>query len=654
MNALTARRPRAAWWTASAVLAGLVACGGSGSGSDDGPGPSVTLMADSASTPWRSGSIAFQLSPPMAPGDQMRCRIDQLPEADCATGSGGGRAAYQDLAPGPHTLQVSVGPPGAMTSRSVTWQLITPDVVVYGATPAGITAALAAARAGRDVVLAEPSRRLGGMMTGGLAKTDVGDAPVKPIGGIAAEFFERARQRERETGACATDSQCPSPYDFEPHVAGEVFSALLREQPRISVQRELPFLSVRKDGTRITGLTTARGELTARVFIDASYEGDLMAAGGVAFTLAREPRLRGDDVPPGDIESNAGFGQLALPYGLNVDPYRVPGQPSSGLIAFVEPAPLTWPPLGAADDRLMAYNYRLCVTDDPNNRIPFDRPVDFDPALYEGSARVAVAMAADGRKPLDELYFNPYRTVGSRTSGYYKYDLNGGSVFSTDMSALGWNQAYPLADSAGRRNIEAAYRRYIEGLLYFWRTDPRFGALNAKVARFGRCADEFVDNDHWPTQLYVREARRMLGEYVMNENDVMVNGRRPVLEDSIAMGGYVLDSHLRRITVARIKGADRVVSEGFRIVRHAGDPRYRIAYRSLLPRRGQADNLLDPVTLSATSMAYSSIRMEPTLMALGQAAGTAAAMAVEQSVALHDLDVPALQRRLEAAGQILR
>lgn len=637
---------------------GLGACGGSGSGSGEGQGQgqglAVTLLADSASTPWRTGAIAFQLTPPMGPGDQMRCRIDQLPEADCATGPDGGRAPYQDLAPGAHTLQVSVGPPGAMTSRTVSWQLITPDVVVYGATPAGITAALAAARAGRAVVLAEPTARIGGMMTGGLANTDVGDAPVKPIGGIAAEFFDRARQHERDNGACPSDAVCPDAYDFEPHVAGEVFTALLREQPRISVQRQLPFLAVAKDGARVTGLRTARGALAARVFVDASYEGDLMAAAGVTFTLAREPRLAGDGVPPGDIEDNAGFGQLARPYGLNVDPYLVPGQPSSGLIPFVEPAPPSWPAPGAADDRLMAYNYRLCVTDDPVNRIPFDRPADYDPSLYEGSARVAVAMAAAGTKPLDELYFNPYRTVGSRTPGYHKYDLNGGSVFSTDMSALGWNQAYPLADAAGRRAIEAAYRRYIEGLLHFWRTDPRFGALNAKVARFGRCADEFVDNGHWPTQLYVREARRMVGEYVTNENDVLVNGRRPLREDSIAMGGYDLDSHLRRITVARINGADRVVSEGFRIVRHAGDPRYRIAYRSLLARRGQADNLLNPVTLSATSMAYSSIRMEPTFMALGQAAGTAAAMAVEQSVALHDLDVPALQRRLEAAGQILR
>lgn len=491
-------------------------------------------------------------------------------------------------------------------------------------------------------------------MTGGLAKSDVGGSEVKPLGGITREFFDRVREREIARGACSDAHPCPGYYDFEPHVAGEVFAALLAEEPLVSIQRSMQLLSVKKEGHRITAVLTERGELTAEVFVDASYEGDLMVQSGVSHTSLREARLQAaDGVDQGDIEDDAGFGNLARPYGLTIDPYVIPGQPSSGLISFVESPPPAMPAQGSADGRLMAYNYRLCVTDDPTNQVPFSRPADYDPIRYEGSARLAVAMASTGKKAPDELFFNPASTVHSKDPAYFKHDLNGGAAFSTDMTAIGWNQDYPTASPSGREAIAGEYRRYIEGLLYFWQTDPRFGSLNAKVARFGYCADEFADNGHWPYHLYTRETRRMVGEYVMNENDVLRNGRRPVVPDSIGMGAYGMDSHIRRFTTTRINGKDVVVTEGFRIVHQPNHAPYPIAYRSLLPRREQASNLLNPVTLSATSMAYSSLRMEPTFMVLGQAAGTAAAMAVDSGGAVHDLDIGSLQARLQQDGQIL-
>jgi FAD dependent oxidoreductase len=633
----------------------FTACGG-GSGSSGGANEerSVSLLANTQITPWTSGSVGFRVSPALADGETMQCAIDEQAETPCATGPATGRMSYAGLGLGEHRLKVTTGRPGAMASTTASWRIVAPDVVVYGATPGGITSAMAAARAGRTVVLVEASARLGGMMTGGLAKSDVGSAEVKPLGGITAEFFDRTRESEIETGACSDEGWCPVYYDFEPHIAAATFSAMLAEQPLISVQQSLPLTAVRKSGDRVEAIGTARGEITARMFIDASYEGDLMVRAGITHTTMREARLRaGDGVDPGDVEDHAGYGVPVQPYGLKIDPYVIAGQPASGLIPFVEPPPLKMPAEGESDGRLMAYNYRLCVTDDPDNRVPFTRPADFDPARYEGSARVAVATAAQGKTPLDELYFNPYRTVRSKNRSYSKYDLNGGSTFSTDMSSLPWNQSYPEADGAARQSIAANYRQYIEGLLYFWQTDPRFGALNAKVSRFGYCADEFTDNAHWPYQLYVRETRRMVGEYVMNENDVMHNGRRAALPDSIAMGAYGLDSHIRRITTMRVAGADLVVSEGFRIVHPPADPRYRVAYRSLLPRRAEATNVLNPVTLSATSMAYSSLRMEPTFMVIGQAAGTAAALAIESAAAVQDVDVGSLQNRLLRDGQII-
>ena len=335
----------------------------------------------------------------------------------------------------------------------------------------------------------------------------------------------------------------------------------------------------------------------------------------------------------------------------------MPGDPASGPLPYVEARPAAFPAAGAGDNRVMAYTYRLCVTDDPSNRIAFTPPPGYDPAQFEASARVAQAIAARG-SDLAQVMFNPATTVASANRSYYKYDLNGGSTFSIDMSAPDMNQAYAEGDDATRERIRAAYRSYIQGLLYFWQTDPRFGGLNAKVARFGYCKDEFADRGNWPHQLYVRVARRMLGEYVMNEADVLQNGRRPPIADSVGFGAYNIDMHTYRYHIGPVNWPDGVrrdtlVTEGFTIAHAPNDPPYPVSYRALVPRAADATNLLNPVTLSATNVAYSALRMEPTLMILGESAGIAAALAAETGQDVQALSYATLRQRLLAAGQKL-
>ncbi len=633
----------------------LSACGGSDGGSKpptDGERV-VSLAPNTAFTPWSSGSLAFRIEPPAAGTDTVTCRIDSAAAAPCAAG----RVDYASLASGAHDLLVTIAGSAGSTSYRLPWEIRAPDITVVGATPAGISAALAAARAGRAVALLEPSAWVGGMMTGGLSKSDVGGAGGTGLGGIAREFFDRTRAHEEATGACPFAGACPIYFDFEPKAAKFIFETMLAEQKLIYLERGIVIDGVDKSGTTITALRTRRGALTSDVVVDATYEGDVAVMAGVSTVIGREARASGgSDLSL--VEDDAGVGAFVPPYGLEVDPYIVPGDPTSGTLPFVQPK-AALPAPGSADGRVMAYNYRLCVTDDPGNRVPFARPADYDPKQYEGSARVAVAMAASGRLPLDELYFNPRPTVRSADENYYKRDLNGGAVFSTDMSAPDWNQAYPLGSASQREAIAAAYKSYIQGLLYFWQTDARFGALNAKMASYGLCRDEFTDNDHWPYRLYTRETRRMVGEYVMNQNDVLQNGRRTKITASIGMGAYSMDSHTRQITVASLSfggGAarDAVVSEGFKALRIPGYTPYPVHYQSLVPQRAQVTNLLNPVTLSATSLAYSSLRMEPAFMTFGQAAGTAAALASEGGTSVQAVDVATLQSRLRSAGQILQ
>ncbi len=540
------------------------------------------------------------------------------------------------------------------TDAAVGTNIARADVVVYGATPGGITAAVAAARAGRSVVLVEPTAWIGGMMTAGLSRTDIGPRGPEVFGGLTAEFFRRTREIAQARGVCI--ESCEQSYDFEPHVAEQVFEAMVGEAG-VVLERSARITDVDKNGTTIVRISTSSGDFAADVFIDASYEGDLMALAGVPYRLGREPRgvaAANDVTGLAEQEDWAGTQPYRLPLGVHIDPYRTPGDPSSGTIAFVDPRPERLPTPGEGDSRVMAYTYRLCVTDDPANRIPFARPEGFDPADYEVHARLA--LAAPPNVSTARAMFNPSPIALSRDPRYRKYDLNGGFTLSTAIPADHLNHAYLEAPQARSDEIDLAYRRYTEGALHAWQTDPRFGALNARVAEFGYCADEFVSRGGWPYRLYIRIGRRMVGEYVMNENDATQNGRRPPIGDPVGFGLYALDTHAHQYFAAPMdwpngERKDAVVQEGIVFEAVPDDAPYPIAYRSLTPRAADATNLLNPVTLSATNIAYSSIRMEPTFLMLGEAAGTAAALAVDAGVTVQAVSYAALRERLEANGQ---
>jgi len=639
------------------VAVAVVGCGGSG----DFTPLELSVQLDAPQqfrTALANGTLEFHLSRPLEASQRVVCAIDGEPSI-CANDEGRGSLRYENLGPGLHRLSVGIES-GDGTELSVVEQMleiVVPSVVVFTASPAGITASIAAARAGQTVALVEPTRWVGGMISAGLAVTDVGPRGLEIIGGLAQEFIERAREAELAKGVCP--GACIDHVNFESHVAEQVFESMLAESG-VVVERDTRLEDVQMHGGRLSSISTSRGELAADVFIDASYEGDLMALAGIPYRLGRESRQLAN--PPDDPEQLAwqedlaGVRRYRGPRLMTVDPYLVPGDRSSGTLPFIEPRPTVMPTAGDGDSRVMAYTYRLCVTDDPSNRVPFEPPDNYDVTLYEASARVAEALAQT--RDLAEALFNPEPIVRSGDPAYFKYDLNGGSTFSIDMTSPNLNQSYIEADEHERQRIRDAYRDYILGLLYTWQTNPRFGTLNEELARYGFCRDEFVDRGGWPHRLYVRVGRRMLGEYVMNQNDVLQNGRRPRIVDPVGFGAYSIDMHSYRYFAAPLDWVDGVrreaiVVEGFILEDLPDFAPYPISYRALIPRAQDATNLLNPVTLSATNVAYASLRMEPTFMILGESAGTAAALAVETQQSVHTIDYAVLRQRLLASGQRL-
>jgi hypothetical protein len=531
-------------------------------------------------------------------------------------------------------------------SASATAETHDYDVVVYGGTSAGVIAAVQAKKMGKSVVVVGPDKHLGGLSSGGLGWTDTGDKSV--IGGLAREFYHRVWQhyqqpeawtfqkREeyggRGQGTPAIDGAQRTMWIFEPHVAEKVFEDLVREHA-IPVHRD-EWLQrdggVEMNGARIAAFTTLSGRrYTGRMFIDATYEGDLMAAAGVDYHVGREAnRVYGENwngVQTGVLHHRHHFG--VLPQGIS--PYKIPGDPSSGVLARIS----TEPPgaYGEGDHRIQAYCFRMCLTDDPANRVPFPKPEGYDPSQYELLLRI---FEAGWRETFHK--FDPIPN--------HKTDTNNHGPFSTDN--IGYNYDYPEGSYERRREIIAEHERYQKGWFYFIANDPRVPAdVREAMAKWGLARDEFKDNGHWPHQLYVREARRMIGQYVMTENELLK--RRPTPE-SVGMGSYTIDSH----NVQRY-----ITPEGF--VQNEGDigvktpGPYEIAYGSLVPKRGQAENLLVPVCVSSSHIAFGSIRMEPVFMILGQSAATAAVMAIDDSTPVQDVPYAKLRTRLLADGQIL-
>ncbi len=517
------------------------------------------------------------------------------------------------------------------------------DVVIYGGTAAGVIAAVQAKLMGKSAVLVAPEAHLGGLSSGGLGWTDIGDKSV--IGGLAREFYHRVwlhyqrpqawvwqRPEEygnRGQGTPAADGRQRTMWVFEPAVAEAIFEELVAEHG-VEVRRDAWLdreEGVTMAGARIERVQTLDGRgFTGKAFIDASYEGDLMAAAGATYRVGREPSAEHGERWAG-VQRDARHHRHFFPDG--VDPYVVRGDPSSGLLPRISPEP---PGVnGAGDRRIQAYCFRMCLTDVPENRVPFARPAGYDPGQYELLMRV---FGKGWRESFDKFDPLPNR----------KTDTNNHGPFSTDN--IGMNYGYPEGSYEERTRIVREHETYQKGLMHFLASDPRVPSeVREEFARWGLAADEFRDTANWPHQLYIREARRLRGEFVMTEHECLAE--RPVAR-CVGMGSYAMDSH----HVQRYVAEDGTVrNEGDIGVRPAGP--YGIAYGALTPLRDEVANLLVPVCASATHIAYGSIRMEPVFMILGQSAATAAVLAIDAGVPVQAVDYGELRRRLLADGQVL-
>ncbi|KAA5545347.1 FAD-dependent oxidoreductase [Roseiconus nitratireducens] len=520
------------------------------------------------------------------------------------------------------------------------------DVVIYGGTSAAVTAAVQVKQMGRSVVIVCPDKHLGGLTSGGLGWTDTGKKEV--IGGLARDFYHRIYQeyQKPETwkwqsqesygnkgqGNAAIDGENRTQWIFEPHVAEKVFEDYVREY-EIPVHRD-QWLD-RDDGVilengSIDSIRMLSGaSYRGKVFLDATYEGDLMAAAGVPYHVGRESAdqygEQWNGVQTGVLHHEHHFGNLPP-----ISPYNDPDDPTSGVLPRIS----TDPPgdKGSADHRVQAYCFRMCLTDHPENRVAFTKPDGYDASQYELLARIYQAgWDATFRK------FDPIPN--------HKTDTNNHGPMSTDN--IGFNYDYPEASYARRREILREHETYQKGWLYFICTDPRVPEdVRNEMNRWGLAGDEFLDNGNWPHQLYVREARRMIGQFVMTENEL--RKRRPT-PGSVGMGSYSIDSH----NVQRyITPEGSVQNEGDIGVSTHGP--YEIAFASLVPRRDDCKNLLVPVCVSSSHIAFGSIRMEPVFMILGQSAATAAVHAIEDGVAVQDVSYEKLRERLIADGQVLK
>ncbi len=519
------------------------------------------------------------------------------------------------------------------------------DVVVYGGTSAGVIAAVQAKKMGKSVIVVGPDVHLGGLSSGGLGYTDTGNKAV--IGGLARNFYHRVwvEYQKNETwkwqrpeafgnkgqGTVAMDKDERTMWIFEPSVAEKVFEDYVKEFGLTVLRDEWldRAKGVRLADGRIAEITMLSGKKFAgKMFIDATYEGDLLAAAGVSYHVGREANSvhgeewNGNQV--GILHHGHHFGAVKKP----ISAYKVPGDPSSGLLPRISADPPGR--RGEGDKRVQAYCFRWCATDHPDNRIPFPRPANYDASQYELLVRV---LEAGWRQTFHKFDLLPNR----------KTDTNNHGPFSFDN--IGMNYDYPEASYERRREIIREHRDYQQGLLWFLANDPRVPAdVREEANRWGLPKDEFKDNGHWPHQIYVREARRMVGAFVMTENELTKKKPTP---DSVGMGSYTIDSHnVRRYVTPE----GNVQNEG-----DIGVPisPYSIAYGALVPKRGEIANLFAPVACSATHIAYGSIRMEPVFMILGQSAATAAALAIDGGVAVQDVPYAALRTRLLADGQVL-
>lgn len=518
------------------------------------------------------------------------------------------------------------------------------DVIVYGGTSAAVIAAVQVKKMGKSVIVVSPDKHLGGLSSGGLGFTDTGNKEV--IGGLSREFYQRLYahyqkdaswnwQKQSEygnkgQGTPAIDGTNRTMWIFEPHAAEQVFENFVKENT-ITIYRDewldRSANGVRKTGNAIRSFRTLSGTVyEGKMFIDATYEGDLMAAAGVRYHVGREANSVYGETHNG---VQVGVFHHGHHFKTDVSPYRVAGDPKSGLLAEVSDQPPG--ENGTGDNKIQAYCFRMCLSNHPDNRIPFAKPDGYDAARYELLARV---FAGGWRET-----FNKYDPIPNR-----KTDTNNHGPFSTDY--IGKNYDYPEATYERRREIIRDHERYQKGLMYFLQNDPNVPAdVHDAMQQWGLPKDEFTDNGGWPHQLYIREARRMIGEFVMKENDAL--GKTDV-PNPIGMGSYALDAH----NAQRYVKKNGFVQDEGDIGVHPDKP-YSIAYGSILPKESECRNLLVPVCVSSSHIAYGSIRMEPVFMILGQSAATAAVLAIDNKVSPQRLPYAKLRDALLKDGQRL-
>ena len=518
------------------------------------------------------------------------------------------------------------------------------DVIIYGGTSAAVIAAVQVKKMGKSVIVVSPDKHLGGLSSGGLGFTDTGNKEV--IGGLSRQFYQRLyshyqspdawKWQKREEygnkgqGTPAIDGNARTMWIFEPHAAEQVFEDFVKEN-KITIYRDewldrSPKGISKKSGGVQSFRTLSGNVYEGKMFIDATYEGDLMAAAGVRYHVGREANSvygeKWNGVQTGVFHHRHHFT-------ANISPYKVANNPESGLLPEVSAEPPG--EYGAGDNKIQAYCFRMCLSNHPDNRIPFPKPEGYDPARYELLGRV---FDSGWRET-----FAKYDPIPNR-----KTDTNNHGPFSTDY--IGKNYDYPEATYERRKQIIREHEQYQKGLMYFLQNDPRVPAdVREKMQQWGLPKDEFVDNGGWPHQLYIREARRMLGEFVMKEADAL---GKTTVPNPIGMGSYTLDAHQAQ---RYVKNDGFVQNEGD-IGVHPDKP-YSIAYGSILPKEQECNNLLVPVCVSSSHIAFGSIRMEPVFMILGQSAATAAVLAINNKVSPQRLPYQKLKDVLLKDGQRL-
>lgn len=537
------------------------------------------------------------------------------------------------------------------------------DIVIYGGTSAGVAAALQSSRMGKSVVLIEPTNRIGGLTTGGLGQTDIGNKQA--IGGISREFYENIkkyyddpenwkwekRSEYVDGGQTRTEEGEATMWTFEPSAALAVYKFMMdKEKIKMVYNERLNRESgVKKVNGRIESITMESGKTyKGKVYLDATYEGDLMASAGVAYAVGRESNaeygetLNGvqansiNRALTGFVSKNA-FNHNFIP---GVDPYVKKGDPSSGLLPNVNEKPGLE---GEGDKKIQAYCFRMCLTDHPENRIPFQKPANYDEVNYELLFRNYEAR----KGPIREMYSysNTLLPWINSSMPNRKTDTNNKFGFSTDY--IGKNYDYPEASYSEREKIIEDHRNYQMGLMWTLANHPRIPAeVREEASRWGTSKDEFERADGWQQQLYIREARRMVSDYVMTQKNCEA---LTVAEDAIGLAAYGMDSH----NVQRYVDANGYVQNEGNVEAHGFKP-YPISYGALVPKKEECNNLIVPICVSSTHIAFGSIRMEPVFMVLGQSAATAASLAIDANTNVQDVPYPNLREQLLKDSQRLK